>query len=522
MFYLELLENQMLKEQLKHHFKSSFRNSEKIEEILSGFEKTYLRALERRIEELSQCPEEQLPIDYIQAKRDILEMHLWLEIFIEALTEMVSSPTQKAMNMRLQTNSAMLDRLFQLLLPFEQKILELRAERIVANQGANLHRALDTIKGMIQKASQKKNIDLQIISKILKDQEAFFRHISQFFHDKIPEWEKTVVSNARGLLFSDPKRFPFSAVYTLQGNLYIFLEIVGHFIGMGTTKIGCRAVKLQTGEVFALIKSRTDFQEIEDPEQIENQRELFFYETVKEAKTLERFVHQQGIVQLRDRFAFLINGVKQLFLIEDYFKDGALEKHLKDPKNCDLDIKQKVSIAVQILTGARNISEAKYVHGDLKPDNILVDLESFPIPIAVITDFNGAFPIDQTNSTNLLINTSHWCPPELALIIDSDDKSLEAKDRLIAYLPYKDIWSLGLIFYELFFEESLPWSNENDEKAFKTIAHLKENWIPSRFSKSPFYSLIRKMTSIDPKKRPTTDEAFDLFLQACKKLVISP
>lgn len=512
----------MLKEQLKHHFKSSFRNSEKIEEILSGFEKDYLRALERRIDELSQCPDEQLPIDYIQAKRDILEMHLWLEIFIEALTEMVSSPTRKAMNMRLQTNSAMLDRLFQLLVPLEQKALELRAERILANQGTKVHHALETIKGLLQKASEKKNIDLHIISKILKDQETFFRLISQFFHDKIPEWEKTVVGNARGLLFSDPERFPFSAVYTLQGNLYIFLEIVGHFIGMGTTKIGCRAVKLQTGEVFALIKSRTDFAEIENPQEIENQREIFFYETVKEAKTLERFAHQQGIVQLRDRFAFLVNGIKQIFLIEDYFKNGSLEKHLDNPKNCGLDIKQKISIAVQILTGVRHICEAKYVHGDLKSANILVDLESFPIPIAAISDFNSAFPIDQTNSMNLLIHTPHWCPPELASILDSDDKSLEAKDRLIAYLPYKDIWSVGLIFYELFFEEGLPWNKESPKQSLTTAAHLKENWIPSRFSKSPFYSLIRKMTSIDPKKRPSADEAFDLFLQACKKLVISP
>ncbi|MBS0651353.1 MAG: hypothetical protein JSR93_09340, partial [Verrucomicrobia bacterium] len=227
MFYLELLENQILKEQLKHHFKSSFRNSEKIEETLSGFEKDYLRTLERRIQDLSQCPEEQLPNDYIQIKRDLLEMHLWLEILIDALTEMLSSPTLKAINMRLQTNSAMLDRLFQMLIPLEQKVLELRAERSVANQGKTVHRALETIKELLQKASEKKNVDPDKIFQILKDQEAFFRHITQFFHDKIPEWEKTVVANARGLLFSDPGRFPFSAVYTLQGNIYIILEIVG-------------------------------------------------------------------------------------------------------------------------------------------------------------------------------------------------------------------------------------------------------------------------------------------------------
>lgn len=522
MFYLELLENQILKEQLKHHFKSSFRNSEKIEETLSGFEKDYLRTLERRIQDLSQCPEEQLPNDYIQIKRDLLEMHLWLEILIDALTEMLSSPTLKAINMRLQTNSAMLDRLFQMLIPLEQKVLELRAERSVANQGKTVHRALETIKELLQKASEKKNVDPDKIFQILKDQEAFFRHITQFFHDKIPEWEKTVVANARGLLFSDPGRFPFSAVYTLQGNIYIILEIVGHFIGMGMTKIGCRTVKLQTGELFALIKSRTDFSELEDPEQIEYQREYGFYETVKEAKTLERFAHQQGIVQLRDRFAFLTNGIKQIYLVEDYFKDGSLARYLTDPKNSGLDLKQKISIAIQLLTGVRNISEAKYVHGDLKPGNILLDLKSFPIPIAAITDFNTAFLIDQTNSTNLLANTAPWCVPELASIIDSEDKSLEAKDRLISYLPHRDIWSLGLIFYELFFEQALPWITEKDAEALKAISHLKENWIPTRFSTSPFYSLIRQMTTIDPKKRPSIDQAFDRFLQECKKLAISP
>lgn len=522
MFYLELLENQMLKEQLKNRFKANFRNSEQINETLSGFEEHYLRPLEKRIEDLSRCPEEQLPIDYIQIKRDLFEMHLWLEIYNDSLTEMVSLVTQKAMNMRLQTDAAILDRLFQELSPFEEKVLELRAERNLANQGVRSHESLQTIKALLQKASEKKNVDHHKIAQILKDQETFFRYITEFFHAKVLEWDKTVVSNARGLLFSDPERFPFSAMYTLQGNLYIFLEIVGHFIGLGGSKIGCRAVKLQTAELFALIKSRTEFPETTDPEELKQRLDTSFHHTLQEAKTLHRFIHQQGIIQLRDRFAFSINGIKQIYLLEDYFKDGGLAKHIVDPKNCSLNFKQKIAITVQVLTGLRNIFESGYVHSDIKPANILVDLKTFSIPIAAITDFNSAFPIDQPNSYSLLSHTSEWCTPEVASILDSDDHSLEAKDRLISYLPYRDIWSLGLILYELFFEESLPWHKESQDRMHKLIARLKENWIPDRFSKCPFYSLILQMTSIDPKKRPSAVQAFDRFLQECKKLAISP
>ncbi|MBS0652310.1 MAG: protein kinase [Verrucomicrobia bacterium] len=522
MFYLELLENQMLKDQLKNRFKANFRNSEKMNETLSGFEREYLRPLEKRIEDLIQCPEEQLPVDYIQIKRDMFEMYLWFEIFKEALNETASSVTLNAMNMRLQTDEAMLERLFNVLTLLEEKVLTLRAEKNLVKQGAKVHQSLETIKALLKHASVKENADPDQISLILKDQEAFFRYIAQFFQDKVPEWEKTVVSNARGILFSDPKRFPFSAVYTLQGNLYIFLEIVGHFIGIGGTKIGCRAVKLQTAELFALIKSRTAFPNIADPKEIAYKLDYSFNETLHEAKILERFIHRQGIVQLRDRFAFSIDGVKQICLIEDYFKDGSLEKHLADPQNCKLDLKQKISIAVQLLTGARNIFEAGYVHSDIKPGNILIDLKTFPIPIAAITDFNTAFPINEPSPAGLLSHTPAWCTPEVASVLGAEDQSLEAKERLIAFLPYRDIWSLGLIFYEFFFEEPLSWINEPEDKVFKTIAHLKGNWIPARFSKRPFYSLIQQMTSIDPKKRPTATQAFDRFLQECKKLAISP
>ncbi len=521
MFYLELLENQMLKEQLKNRFKTNFRDSEKINETLSGFEKEYLRPLENRIEDLFHCPEEQLPIDYIQIKRDLFEMHLWLEIYNESLAEMVSSPTLKAMNMRLQTDAAMLDRLLQKLTPVEKKVLELRAERNLANQGVRVHQSLETIKALLQKSAEKKNVDQHKISEILKDQENFFRHIAEFFHAKIPEWDKTVVSKARGLLFSDPERFPFSAMYTLQGNLYIFLEIVGHFIGLGGSKIGCHAVKLQTAEIFALIKSRTEFPDTTDPEKLKQKLDMSFHHTLQEAKTLQHFIHQQGIIQLRDYFAFSINGIKQVYLLEDYFKDGALAKHIVDLKNCSLNLKQKVAITVQVLTGLRNLFESGYVHSDIKPGNILIDLKTFPIPIAVITDFNAVFPIDQPNSYSLLSHTPQWCTPEVASILDSEDQSLEAKDRLSSFLPYRDIWSLGLILYELFFEEALPWFKEPDDKIHNIIAHLKGNWIPTRFSKCPFYSLIQQMTSIDPKKRPNPSQAFDLFLEESKKLAIS-
>ncbi len=521
MFYLELLENQTQKKALKTFLKKTFRHTPNISSSLSEFEATYLRPLENRIQELASCSEEQLPTDYIQCKRDLLEMHLWLDIFIESLSEIVSSPTLKSFNMRLQTDSAMLERLYRELNVYEERVVQLRAERIFARQDVQIHESLKKVKELLEKTAKKKNLDATKIDKILQDQDEFFCHIASFFHDRIPEWEKTVVSNARGLLFSSPERFPFSAVYTLQGNLYIFLEIVGHFIGIGAMKVGCRAVKLQTAEVFALIKSKTEFPEYTDPKQIEYSLDSSFYHTLREARNLKLFLDRQGIIQLRDRFAFEVNGIKQIYLIEDYFKDGSLEKYLVGPKASNLNLKQKISIAIQILAGARNIFELGYFHGDLKPDNILLDLNSFPIPIAAITDFSSASPLaGDIEPYSLIAHTVDWCSPELAAGLNAKDFNEERQEYLVSMLEFRDTWSLGLIFYVLFFEEELPWSKEAEDNKYNILANLKENWIPSRFSKRPFFTLIQKMTSVDPKKRPNSSQAVDHFVEESKKLAI--
>ena len=146
----------------------------------------------------------------------------------------------------------------------------------------------------------------------------------------------------------------------------------------------------------------------------------------QEAELLARIPPHPNIVMVRDAFVWL----GQLYLVMDYIEGGTLKDLLVD----GVSIERCGQLLDQIMSALEAIHHSGVVHKDLKPANILIDLEGIPH----LSDFGVAECVGgKTRDT--LWGTAKYVAPELI------DPSLGRG----AVAQQADIYSLGMIAYEM-------------------------------------------------------------------------
>ncbi|OHT02527.1 CMGC family protein kinase [Tritrichomonas foetus] len=170
----------------------------------------------------------------------------------------------------------------------------------------------------------------------------------------------------------------------------------------------------------------------------------------------------------------------------------------------------------QILKALAYIHSFNIVHGDLKPDNIIVSCDN----IVKICDFGLSKQLNPQNKKDTKLIYLFYRPLELLLGYDK-------------YGTEVDIWSAGCILYEiimkkpLFFADSerdqiseiIEKCGEPDENIFpglskrktsgknKNISEFLKSKLPREFIERGIIDLFEKMLTIDPKKRISASAA---------------
>ena len=94
------------------------------------------------------------------------------------------------------------------------------------------------------------------------------------------------------------------------------------------------------------------------------------------------------------------------------------------------------------------MSDLGIVHGDIKPDNILVDFDGSRFRSIKIIDFGTAFIHD--DSPNFSMSTPEYLSPEVLKHLLSKRNMGKFKNHLKSQIVSDcDIWSLGVIFFEI-------------------------------------------------------------------------
>lgn len=120
------------------------------------------------------------------------------------------------------------------------------------------------------------------------------------------------------------------------------------------------------------------------------------------------------------------------YIVMEYVEGMTLKQYIQ--KNDPIPIKTALDIMKQITAAISHAHQNGIIHRDIKPQNILIDLEGN----IKITDFGIAIALSSTNitQTNAVLGSVHYLSPEQARGGMANKKS--------------DIYSLGIVMFELF------------------------------------------------------------------------
>jgi len=140
------------------------------------------------------------------------------------------------------------------------------------------------------------------------------------------------------------------------------------------------------------------------------------------------------------------------FFTMTLIRGGTLQRH---SRRLHGDRRAICTIMAKIARAIAELHKAGVLHRDLKPQNILIDEHDEPF----VADFGLALWLGNDSDlsvTNSPIGTRHYMPPEQTL------------GRKTEYAPSCDIWSLGVILYELL-TAVWPFHHEDPVELYRQI-----------------------------------------------------
>jgi serine/threonine protein kinase len=183
----------------------------------------------------------------------------------------------------------------------------------------------------------------------------------------------------------------------------------------------------------------------------ENQKQRFINEA-KAVSTLDHpnicTVYEISEIPTSDNLDDMSRG--QLFIAMAFYEGQTLEERMS--KGIPIDVNEAINIVFQIAQGLQRAHEKDIVHRDIKPANIILPLDAdIKIVDFGLAKLKGQPKLTQQEST---LGTISYMSPEQAEGSELD--------------MCTDIWSLGIIFYELLTGRS-PFAADYDQAVVYNI-----------------------------------------------------
>lgn len=174
-------------------------------------------------------------------------------------------------------------------------------------------------------------------------------------------------------------------------------------------------------------------------------------------------------------------------------------------RSIDFPWAMKQHLCAGVVAGIKALHSDSTVHGDIKPDNVLVfgtTVTEFGL-LAKIADFNCSW---YGSNSRVPRGTFGWTAPEIS---SYHEKSSGLHEKLVS----ADMWSLGLTIWSILLERGRPIPQmEPDQYAPKFSSKLSEIGLPHYEFQRLKGALIQTM-EVEASKRPKYLEALRLALQ---------
>eukprot|EP01130_Rhizamoeba_saxonica_P013757 TRINITY_DN5911_c0_g1_i3.p1 TRINITY_DN5911_c0_g1~~TRINITY_DN5911_c0_g1_i3.p1 ORF type:complete len:239 (+),score=39.52 TRINITY_DN5911_c0_g1_i3:147-863(+) len=152
-----------------------------------------------------------------------------------------------------------------------------------------------------------------------------------------------------------------------------------------------------------------------------------------------------------------------------------------------------VEYSLQIVLGMKYLHELNIIHRDLKPDNIFINFdEHHEMKKIVIGDFDASRYLEPDNQARTVVGTLHFMAPEV-MKAGADE----------GYSKHIDIWSFGMILYELITFQT-PFIGYSALEIFELVTMkikpeiVEDHW----YDMFPLIDLYEQCTSFEPSERP--------------------
>ncbi|XP_030304931.1 high affinity nerve growth factor receptor [Calypte anna] len=225
----------------------------------------------------------------------------------------------------------------------------------------------------------------------------------------------------------------------------------------------------------------------------------------REAELLTVLQHQHIV-----KFYGVCTEGEPLLMVFEYMKHGDLNRFLRSHgpdaamlaqgQGQGLALGQMLQIAVQVASGMVYLASLHFVHRDLATRNCLVGHDL----LVKIGDFGMSRDIYSTDYYRVGAGPMlpiRWMPPESILYRKFTTES--------------DIWSFGVVLWEIFTYGKQPWYQLSNTEAIECITQGRELERP-RACPAEVYSIMRSCWQRDPHQRQPIQEIHD-HLQALLK-----
>ena len=175
------------------------------------------------------------------------------------------------------------------------------------------------------------------------------------------------------------------------------------------------------------------------------------------------------------------------YLIMEYCNMGDLKQYMKDKDINQTELKYYMT---QIRDGMWELHKNNIIHRDLKPQNILVTEDN----CLKISDFGFAKSyIPDTDLQQTMCGSPLYMAPEIL--------------RQQKYTDIADLWSIGIIMYELYFNE-VPINGYNIIDLMKNLSKFTFSPPTSKICSKSCLTLIKGLLEIDVKRRFNWNEFY--------------
>ncbi|GAX74762.1 hypothetical protein CEUSTIGMA_g2209.t1 [Chlamydomonas eustigma] len=251
-------------------------------------------------------------------------------------------------------------------------------------------------------------------------------------------------------------------------------------VGKGGYAIVYKGIRKEDGRIVAVKK-------VEIFEMTQKKRER----CLQEVSLLQQLSHP-FIIQMYDAFI----DENMLIIIFEWAPAGDLKRLIKKTAEAGKTLDEATiwKSFLQITDALRYMHQHRIMHRDIKPANVLVGA-------------NGALKIgdlglgrqlsEQSMEAFSKVGTPYYVSPEVVRGAGYDWKS--------------DVWSMGCLLYELACLRS-PFEMEgaNLYDVFQKISKGDYQPLPAGMFSAPLRSLVVRMLSVDPVKRPDLDEVWSI------------